>query len=1477
LAQVQINQNFISEGPGPRSGLIENVQSADAPNGTGAGAVQAILPDPALGASTYFASSPNGGVWITSNGGTIWTPLTDKQSSLSIASLGLDPTDPTGKTIIAGIGITDNGEYSQFNLEFGRGGAQTGLLYSTNGGATWSNLGGATLAGQSVIGVEARGNTILAATFEVQSAMTNTAGYGLFRSTDDGATFTRVSGTNGLPNGAVTSLVADPNDPARFYAAVKSSANAGSTSVYRSNDNGANWTQVFSAAKSNGLISSAGDQTSITLAAGPNGSVAIAINDLGKPNVTPAIIPSLAGVFLSGDNGANWNQVTAAPNVVPGGQAPVNLHIAIDPTNGNIIYLTGDAYQSCGDSPPTSACTVEAFRLNYNPTNHSSTMTSLTNEGTAANNFSDASSAHADSRVITFDQAGNLILGSDGGIYLRTNPQGNGTWQGLNGNLTVLEPYVVAYDANSNRLAVAAQDSGVSVQVSPNNPLFHVIATGDGTNVAINDRSLSRMSAIYSTSENFSDFSRMIVNAQGQIVSPYNEVNNAPGTFITCNGGQDCSSVVGAASTPTSSGSFSAPLVLNRIDPSLIAIGGLTDVYTTQDPLRVNAHSIDLTLTDLGSADGPAVITYGTVNDKLAIAVGAGANGVASGGPGEVWFSSNSNNAGSLHKLGQYAGDVPTGIVFDNRIQSRLFVADAINLYYSQNVGSGASFATLTSNLPTGFTRPTSVEFISNNGVNALLVGGLNTPLTCTSAPNGCVISNTQSPITVADSDSNGDLSNWRTFGQGLPDALVYQMAYNPTADVLSVGSIGRGAYVLYDVTSYFPQATTLQFGLANNDSMPDASFLTNGTVGVRPLIKYGTGTLTIAGDATYTGGTTINGGAVVLGNGGSSGSVIGNIVFCAGVSDPSCDPVLAFNRSDVFTLGGSITGPGQLLQIGGGTTILSGQSTYSGPTIVNAGTLVVTGSITSQVIVNGGSVLSGSGIVGGVTINDGGLLAPANPGGALTAQGNLVIATAGTYLVEIANNGADRVNVTGSAALAGNVFVALTAGVVSKQYTILNATGGINGTFAGVNNLPSTLQGSLGYDASNVFLNLSLDYNALGSLNSNQQNVANGLANFFNSNGSIPVAYATLTPAALSQIAGETATGSQQTTFQAMNQFITMLLDPFIGSRGDDTTPPAPATPYAEQGASASAPSGRTPSESERSAYAMMYRKAQLREIFDPRWSVWASSFGGSQTTDGNAAAGSNSVTSRIFGMAAGADYLLSPRTIAGFAIAGGGTNFSVANSGTGRSDLFQAGAFIRHTAGAAYVSGALAYGWQNVTTDRLVLMADKLHAEFNANAFSGRLEGGYRFSTSWLGITPYAAGQFTTFDLPAYAESVVFGGGGFALAYGAQSVTDVRSEIGVRTDRSFALASGVLTLRSRFAWAHDFDPDRALAATFQALPGSSFVVNGAAQASESALTTASAEMKWRNGWSVAGTFEGEFSHVTASYAGKGVLRHQW
>jgi uncharacterized protein with beta-barrel porin domain len=489
-------------------------------------------------------------------------------------------------------------------------------------------------------------------------------------------------------------------------------------------------------------------------------------------------------------------------------------------------------------------------------------------------------------------------------------------------------------------------------------------------------------------------------------------------------------------------------------------------------------------------------------------------------------------------------------------------------------------------------------------------------------------------------------------------------------------------------------------------------------------------------------------------------------------------------------------------------------------------------------------------------------------------------------YLVAINPSTASFANVTGTATLGGATVNAMfaTGSYVAKQYTILTAAS-VSGTFSpnAVNtNLPSGFKTSLSYDPAHAFLDLQLAFVAPpgSGLSGNQQGVGNALTNFFNTNGSIPLVFGGLTPAGLTQISGETAVGSQQTTFNAMGQFMGLLTDPFMG-RGNGFGG-ATATPgYAEEDDQANAYAAQKRLSAERDAYAM-FTKAPLAKVYEPRWSVWASGFGGSQTTDGNAALGSNNTTSSFAGTAVGADYLFSPNTIAGFALAGGGTSFSVANGGSGRSDLFQAGAYVRHTNGPIYVSAALAYGWQDITTDRTLTIAglDHLRAEFNANAYSGRVEGGYRFVAPWtggIGITPYAAGQFTTFDLPAYAESVVTGTPAFALAYAAKSVTDTRSELGFRTDKSFAMPDGILTLRSRFAWAHDFDPDRSIAATFQALPGASFVVNGAAQASDSALTTASAEMKWMNGWSAAATFEGEFSNVTRSYAGKGVVRYAW
>ena len=589
--------------------------------------------------------------------------------------------------------------------------------------------------------------------------------------------------------------------------------------------------------------------------------------------------------------------------------------------------------------------------------------------------------------------------------------------------------------------------------------------------------------------------------------------------------------------------------------------------------------------------------------------------------------------------------------------------------------------------------------------------------------------------------------------------------------------------------------------------------------------------------------------------------------------------------------LSGDISGPGSFTKIGIGTLTLTGASSYGGATVVNAGTLEVDGSIGSSasVTVNSGGTLSGTGTVAQTSIMSGGTLAPgtaSSPTGTLTIIGNLAFQSGALYLVQVTPSGASSTAVSGIAALGGATVEASFAvgGYVAKRYTILHATGGLGGSAFGAQvntNLPPGFTSSLSYDAYNAYLNFVPDFGS--GLSGNQQNVGNALVNFFNTTGGIPVVFGSLTPAGLTQLSGEAATGSQQTTFDAINQFLGILTDPFIAGRGDSATPGFGATPFAAESDSASADASqdRTRTAAERDAYAAVYAKVPPRPVsFDPRWSVWSAGFGGSQTTDGNAVLGTNSTTSRLGGVAAGADYRFSPDTIAGFALAGGGTSFSLANGlGSGRSDLFQAGAFVRHTAGPAYISTALAYGWQDITTDRTVTVAglDQLRAKFDANAFSGRVEGGYRFVTPWMATTPYAAGQFTTFDLPAYAEQANVGTSMFALAYASKSVTSTRSELGLRMDKSFAMQDGIFTLRGRAAWAHDYNTDRNIGATFQTLPGASFVVNGAAPARDVALTTASAEWKWPNGFSLAGSFEGEFSNLTRSYAGKGVVRCQW
>jgi uncharacterized protein with beta-barrel porin domain len=290
-----------------------------------------------------------------------------------------------------------------------------------------------------------------------------------------------------------------------------------------------------------------------------------------------------------------------------------------------------------------------------------------------------------------------------------------------------------------------------------------------------------------------------------------------------------------------------------------------------------------------------------------------------------------------------------------------------------------------------------------------------------------------------------------------------------------------------------------------------------------------------------------------------------------------------------------------------------------------------------------------------------------------------------------------------------------------------------------------------------------------------------------------------------------------------------------------------------------------------------------------DPRpWGVWAAGYGGQTNANGDAlGVGSHDRSVSDVGFATGLDYRVTPYTVAGFALSGGATRYGLSEGlGSGRSDMFQAAIYSTTRVGAAYVSAAIAYGFHQFNTDRFVTVAgaDHLAADFSANDIGGRLEGGYRFAIAnvgWpgqSGFTPYAAVQVQAFRTPSYSETALSGSSVFALSYDARTITTTRTELGTWLDWSIPIDYGTrLTLLGRAAWAHDNWSAPNITAGFQALPGSIFVVTGAAPATDLALVSAGVEIGFRNGFSVGARFDGEFAENSTKYSGMGRLRYTW
>jgi hypothetical protein len=648
---------WLSKGPAPGINGQENVP----PNNQINGAIQAIAVDP-TNANVMYVGSVNGGIWKTTNATAAspkWVPLTDKLPSLSIGALELDPTDATHQTLIAGIGST-----SSFFLSD----QLTGVLRSTDGGATWSQLGNsaANLKNENITSVAARGAILLAAADNVWGGG---LGKGLFRSTDSGANWTLISdGAHGLPNlTSVSDIVGDPLNSNVLYAGVIG-ANGG---VFKSTDTGLTWTPITSGI---GIINGTTDK--ILLAVhhdATNLDVFAFVDNSG----------TLSGVFRS-VNGGNF----VALDVPSGGtQGTVHGSIAADPTNPDLVYV------GFGGGSPNYLTRIDASKPS----------------GSQITNISGGTfgSPHVDPRAMQIDANGNLILGNDGGVFRLPTPTGNaGVWSAIVGDMSVFELHSIAYDHISHIIMAGSQDNGTLFQVPlmPGGTTWDKPAapfgTGDGGDVVIDDVSLAAAgrSIRYSSSQNLLLWTRQVYDSANVLVS---------------------TTVLSGNISPIPDPTFATPVELNNVDPTRLLVGGSANIYTSP-----NQGTTLTSIANIG-VNGIAGLTLG--NGGGGVMVYGGFQGAVPNAD-LIYAASGSNIVRQTTAGGGFTTTSPAGAstirgVTDNPTNwATVFAIDDNQIFESTNMGG--TWVDVTANLTSISAADfRSIEYVHGQVDDALVVG----------------------------------------------------------------------------------------------------------------------------------------------------------------------------------------------------------------------------------------------------------------------------------------------------------------------------------------------------------------------------------------------------------------------------------------------------------------------------------------------------------------------------------------------------------------------------------------------------------------------------------------------------------------------------------------------------------------------------------------------------------------------------------
>src|SRR5215470_4880792 len=409
---------------------------------------------------------------------------------------------------------------------------------------------------------------------------------------------------------------------------------------------------------------------------------------------------------------------------------------------------------------------------------------------------------------------------------------------------------------------------------------------------------------------------------------------------------------------------------------------------------------------------------------------------------------------------------------------------------------AGVSFAALATLAPvahavdgiwTGGGAPVPNEWTQDNNWSLVTVPDNTATFTNNGAPTSVTVSDDAS-INTIQFTAGAPAFNFTTSGTGI------------TFDINGAGIVNNSAFA-----PSFTNNDNLNF---NNTSSAGNAVITNNNGGVLSFNNNSTAAnaiiITNGGALTQFNDNSTGGNAQFIANAGgivdfsntagpandgnvSAGSIAGAGNYFLGsnqltVGSNNLSTTVSGVISDCGPTGfecsaGSDATGGGLTKIGSGTLTLTGASTYTGDTNVNEGVLNVTGSLVSAVSVNQGGTLTGTGTIGGLSVGSGGIVAPGNSIGTLRVAGDVSFDEGSIYRVKANAAGqSDKIIATGATSIdGGTVQVLAQNGTYARQtkYTILTASGGVDGEFTEVTSNLAFLTPLLTYDPNNVFLTL--------------------------------------------------------------------------------------------------------------------------------------------------------------------------------------------------------------------------------------------------------------------------------------------------------------------------------------------------------------------------------------------------------------------